>query len=104
MSNKNPVDVNVLENQIVTLLERHKKLRAEYSSLKQELAETLKELDDARLEIAELKTNYSRLKLAKAYGWDEKSKREANLKISQLVRDIDKCLGLLNEIDYSQNG
>ena len=53
----------------------------------------------AKVEITELKTNYERLKLAKAYGWDEKSKREANNRITKLVRDIDKCLGLLNEID-----
>ena len=99
MSEKNSVDVNILESQIVTLLERHKKLKEEHSNLKRELEETLKELDEARVEIAELKTNYSRLKLAKAYGWDEKSKREANLKITQLVRDIDKCLDLLNSID-----
>ena len=49
--------------------------------------------------IEELNTNYNRLKLAKAYGWNEKSKREADARIAQLVRDIDKCLGLLNEID-----
>ena len=56
-------------------------------------------MDAAKVEITELKTNYERLKLAKAYGWDEKSKREADKRIAKLVRDIDKCLGLLNEID-----
>ena len=75
------------------------KLKEENVQLKRDLETALTNLDDAKLEIIKLQTNYNRLKLAKAYGWDEKSKREANLRISQLVRDIDKCLGLLNSID-----
>lgn len=99
MSKKDPVSVNIVESQVIELLERYKKLKEENVQLKQDLEIALTNLDDAKLEIIKLQTNYNRLKLAKAYGWDEKSKREANLRISQLVRDIDKCLGLLNSID-----
>lgn len=99
MSKKDPVSVNIVESQVIELLERYKKLKEENVQLKRDLETALTNLDDAKLEIIKLQTNYNRLKLAKAYGWDEKSKREANLRISQLVRDIDKCLGLLNEID-----
>ncbi|MBO5086084.1 MAG: hypothetical protein J6A44_05030 [Paludibacteraceae bacterium] len=99
MSKKDPVSVNIVESQVIELLERYKKLKEENVQLKQDLETALTNLDDAKLEIIKLQTNYNRLKLAKAYGWDEKSKREANLRISQLVRDIDKCLGLLNSID-----
>ena len=99
MSKKDPVDVNAVGNQVVMLLERYKKCKEENGRLQQEIDKTLKELADAKLEIAKLQTNYNRLKLAKAYGWSEKSKREANDRISRLVRDIDKCLGLLNSID-----
>ena len=99
MSKKDPVSVNIVESQVIELLERYKKLKEENVQLKQDLETALTNLDDAKLEIIKLQTNYNRLKLAKAYGWDEKSKREANLRISQLVRDIDKCLGLLYSID-----
>ena len=99
MSKKDPVSVNIVESQVIELLERYKKLKEENVQLKQDLETALTNLDDAKLEIIKLQTNYDRLKLAKAYGWDEKSKREANLRISQLVRDIDKCLDLLNSID-----
>ena len=99
MSKKDPVSVNIVESQVIELLERYKKLKEENVQLKQDLETAPTNLDDAKLEIIKLQTNYNRLKLAKAYGWDEKSKREANLRISQLVRDIDKCLGLLNSID-----
>ena len=99
MSKKDPVSVNIVESQVIELLERYKKLKEENVQLKRDLETAQTNLDDAKLEIIKLQTNYNRLKLAKAYGWDEKSKREANLRISQLVRDIDKCLGLLNSID-----
>ena len=99
MSNKNEGNVNDLENQVIILLEKYKKLKDENQKLKQDLDESQQELSAANLKIVELNANYNRLKLAKAYGWDEKSKRQADAKILQLVRDIDKCLGLLNEID-----
>ncbi len=99
MSKKDSVDVNTVESQVVQLLERYKKLKEENIELKRDLKKTTEDLDAAKVEITELKTNYERLKLAKAYGWDEKSKREADKRIAKLVRDIDKCLGLLNEID-----
>ena len=99
MSKKESVDVNVVGNQVVELLDRYQKLKLENQNLKAELTQTLADLDELKLKMAELNTKYNRLKLAKAYGWDEKSKREANNRISKLVRDIDECLGLLNMID-----
>jgi chromosome segregation ATPase len=99
MSDKKIIDGNSLENQVNILIEKYKNLQAENRQLKQDLASYQQQLTDANAKIAELNTNYNRLKLAKAYGWDEKSKRQADAKIAQLVRDIDKCLGLLNEID-----
>ena len=99
MSKKDPISANIVESQVLKLLEHQKKLKAENAQLKRDLKTRLKDLSDAKSEIIKLQTNYDRLKLAKAYGWDEKSKREANLRISQLVRDIDKCLDLLNSID-----
>ena len=99
MNDKKTTDANSLESQVIILLDKYKKLQAENRQLKQDLAKEQQELAEANAKIVELNANYNRLKLAKAYGWDEKSKREADARIAQLVRDIDKCLGLLNEID-----
>ena len=99
MSKKDSVDVNTVEAQVVQLLDRYKNLKEENAELKSNLEKTTEDLDAAKLEIAELKAKYDRLKVAKAYGWDEKSTREADSRIRKLVRDIDKCLGLLSEID-----
>ena len=99
MSKKDSVDVNTVESQVVQLLERYKKLKEENAELKRELEKTTADLDSAKVEIAGLKAKYERLKLAKVYGWNEKCKREADNQIAKLVRDIDKCLGLLSEID-----
>ena len=99
MSKKESVNVNVVESQVVQLLARYNKLKEENAELRRDLKKTTEDLDAAKVEITGLKANYERLKLAKAYGWNEKSKREAYNRITKLVRDIDKCLGLLNEID-----
>ena len=99
MSDKKIDSANKLESQVIMLIENCRKLREENGKLKEDLALKQKELNEAQAKIVELNANYDRLKLAKAYGWDEKSKREADARIAQLVRDIDKCLGLLNEID-----
>lgn len=99
MNKKDSVDVNTVESQVVQLLERYKKIKEENAELKRELKKTTDDLDSAKVEIVGLKAKYERLKLAKVYGWNEESKREADKRIAKLVRDIDKCLGLLSEID-----
>ena len=99
MSDQTQNNSNNLERQVVILIDNYKKLKEENGKLKQELSIKQQELDNANIKIVELNANYNRLKLAKVYGWDEKSKRQADAKIAQLVRDIEKCLGLLNEID-----
>lgn len=85
----------LFENQINELVDKYKKLKAERAELSQKLKDTEDKLSHSTARIVELEANYKRLKLAKAYGWDEANKREANDRISKLVRDVDECLKLL---------
>lgn len=82
---------------VKNLLEQYKKLREENIVLKERNLDLERRNRALETEIERLETDYGRLKLAKAYGWDEKSKRQANDRITRLVRDIDKCLELLNK-------
>ena len=66
MSKKDSVDVNTVEAQVVQLLDRYKNLKEENAELKSNLEKTTEDLDAAKLEIAELKAKYDRLKVAKA--------------------------------------
>lgn len=92
--NSNPT---AFGDNVKTLLEQYKKLREENVLLKKRNAENERKIRALETEIDKLKTDYGRLKLARAYGWDENSKRQANDRITRLVRDIDKCLELLNK-------
>lgn len=97
----NPVTVDEeklpLAERIKALKDRRAELEAENASLKAQIDELQQKYALIRHENGELRANYNRLKLAKAYGWDEKSKRAATLRINNIVHEIDSCLALLRQ-------
>lgn len=73
-------------------------------SLRQEKAglEKALELKDAALKksedkIRDLKTDYDNLKIATMVSFGKSDVKSAQLKLSGLVREIDKCIALINE-------
>lgn len=71
----------------------------ENKRLKKELTDVRKALDKAENQIDDLNAKYDRLKLARAYGWNEEQKRAATARITKLVREIDSCLSLLKKMN-----
>ena len=65
-------------------------LRGEVESLKKELAESKAQLND-------IKTEKQRLITARGFVADEGDIKSARLRVSRLVREIDKCISLLNQ-------
>ena len=57
------------------------------------LTDKLKEQEE---EINELKQENNTLRLAKAFSADGEDSQEARLQINRIVREIDKCIALLN--------
>ena len=51
----------------------------------------------AHQEILELRKNYDHLQIARNMGGSEAERTESKQKISKMVREIDKCLALLDE-------
>lgn len=88
---------NSLKNAVLKLKEQRDTFDAENRKLRQELSAAQKEIAELNALIIKLEADYKRLKLAKAYGWNEESKKEADRKIAKLVRDINSCLVLLGE-------
>lgn len=84
------------EAQIYRLIETYKEAKKELKETKHTLKKSQADLAVANARILELEANYRRLKLAKAYGWNEESKRQATDTITKLVRDIDDCLAMLD--------
>ena len=81
--------VRKLIGQTGTLHEENERLRAEVKQLKAEI----EKLETGNIELQEkLKT----LKLAKSLNKEEK-RTDVKLKINELVREIDHCIGLLNK-------
>ena len=59
----------------------------------QNLVDKLKQQEE---EINELKKQNNTLKLAKAFRAESEESQEAKLQINRIVREIDKCIALLN--------
>ncbi len=93
-----------MEEQKNSLLERIKALkdRLRISEAANEAKdEKIEELQKKVAEISEsnvkLKADYERLKIARAYAWDEKSKHEATRRINNILLEIDRCLAQLKQ-------
>ena len=81
-----------------------RKLISEYLFLKEQNARIKAELDRkqtdlmlAHQEILELRKNYDHLQIARNLGTSEVEKAESRQQITKMVREIDKCLALLDE-------
>jgi hypothetical protein len=85
-----------LEKRIDLLVEKYLGKKEECRLVKEENLMLAGQLEDSLLKLAELQTRYDNLKLAKALEVTQDDAHEAKLKINQMVREIDKCIALLN--------
>ncbi len=86
----------VLNSKLDELLARYNNLRTEVADLKnanEELRVVLRERDN---KIKDLESRYERAKLSGALLGDGENATEAKRKINELVREIDRCVALLN--------
>ena len=96
MSSAQENTLELLQQQISRVLEL-------YSSRKTEIEQLKKHNDEleerSRLEsekIKNLEEKYNKLKISKALIASSKDVHDAKLKVNRLVREIDKCIALLN--------
>ena len=85
-----------LQTRIRQVVELYQKERTDNEQLKKkgiELEERLK-LDDNRL--IDLDERYNKLKISKALIASSEDVHDAKLKVNRMVREIDKCIALLN--------
>lgn len=71
------------------LQEENKKLKSDVKMLERELHTGKRDLES-------LQKEYDRLKLAKALVSNTGDKAEMKFRVNELVREIDKCIALLN--------
>lgn len=98
MENKKDISlvVSSLQSKVEKLVLQHRRAIAENDNLKQDNDFLKKTLSKQKLELKELEERNKVLKLAKSIGDEEGKNTDIKLKINELVREIDKCIALVN--------
>lgn len=78
------------------LIEQNNQLQNDRLKLENHLAELQTQLTEANEKIASLQELNGQLKTANAMGGNGEGSPEAKARINEMVREIDKCLALLN--------
>lgn len=91
-NNKLLVDLEVRIKQVMFLCDS---LKDENDRLKAEVRTRQKQLDDTAKDLQQLKTRYDGLKTARTITAASVDVDTAKLKLSKLVREVDKCINLL---------
>lgn len=90
--NKLLVDLEVRIKQVLFLCDS---LKSENITLKTEILSRQKEIDAATEELKQLKTKYDSLKMARTITAASADVDIAKMKLSKMVREVDKCINLL---------
>ncbi len=89
--------LNTFETQLRHLIYLHDELKRENTELKKLLdIEKLKN-EKVQAQYDELEVSYTNLKTATAISLNGSDVKETKLRLSKLVREVDKCIALLNE-------
>ena len=85
-----------IEYKIRKLAEKNQALKAENHKLSGEISSLKAQIENLLIKQSELENKLIVVKLAKSLN-KEDSRTNVKLKINELVRDIDRCIGLLNK-------
>ena len=75
----------------------YEELRQENADLKHLLIQKDKEIQSLELSRKELEAQYTDLKMARTISLYDKDIKDTKQRLSSLVREIDRCIALLNE-------
>ena len=94
---ENEAILNSLEEKIKTLISLYDQVKGENKVLTDQNRELQDIVALKDTEIKDLQTKCEHLKLAKLLTTDSNDVHEAKLKVNRMVREIDKCIALLNK-------
>ena len=97
MTNKYEELIHAFEKRLRKLISEYKSLHEQNSLLAAELERKQTDLMKAHQEILELRKNCDHLRIASNLGGSEIEKAESQKQIAKMVREIDKCIALLDE-------
>lgn len=88
--------VVTLKDKVKKLLSLYNDLKAENTDLKSQSEKNKTIIKNKEAELDFLKNKYNKLKLAKSLLASSGDSHDAKIKINGIVREIDKCIALLN--------
>jgi predicted nucleic acid-binding Zn-ribbon protein len=96
MSGQGYEELLILNRKLDELIDRYNSLKREVDDLRKENQVLRTVLQDKEEKIKELEIKYERVKLSGALLGEGENAGEARKKITELVREIDRCVALLN--------
>ena len=89
--------LNTFETRLRHLIYLHEHQRRENAELKRQIAEQEETRRKMQADYDELNRRYNDLKTATAISLDGSDVKETKQRLTKLVREVDKCIALLNE-------
>ena len=89
--------LKTFETKIRHLIYMHDELKRENAGLRKLLENEKLKNEKVQAQYDELEVNYTNLKTATAISLNGSDVKETKLRLSKLVREVDKCIALLNE-------
>ncbi len=96
MSGQGYEELKILNKKLDELFNKYNNLKTEHADLKTGNEALKSQLQDRDARLKELEIKYERIKLAGALLGEGENGAEAKKKITELVREIDRCVALLN--------
>lgn len=90
-----PAKINAIKNKTGKLVSLYKDIRSENEVLKATFSESSKKITEQQAQIKNLQDEIKTLKLSKFIAKPNDT-HDIKLKINELVREVDKCLALIN--------
>ena len=97
MENRYASLISEFELRIQKLISEYRILRQENDILKAELSRKQEELMAAHKDILDLRSDYKILQTTMGMGGSEDERKNSRQHLDKIVREIDKCLMLLND-------
>ena len=96
MTEVDEIAIRNFESKLSRLMDAYVQLAAENATLREQLSQQSVEFNKVCEQYAELSQSYSNLKLAKIISADDSEIGDTQRRLSKLVREVDKCIALLN--------
>ena len=89
--------VNSIEEKLHKFIAKYKQLYEEKESIEQEYNKLSDKLDGYENEMTSLQEKVRFMKISKSVDTSQEDAKSTKLKINEYIREIDKCIALLNK-------